>query len=74
MPRERSSAGPAAIRAEGQDEILQRLGKLEAWVEVVMVTLASLGLESVLIQLDETRGECDDARTDYVRDSEDSAE
>jgi hypothetical protein len=60
MTGERNSAGPVAIRAEGQDEILLRLGKLEAWVEVVMVTLASLGLESVLIQLDEARGEYDD--------------
>jgi hypothetical protein len=61
MTRERNSAGPVAISAEGQDEILQRLGKLEAWVEVVMVTLASLGLEPVLIQLDEARGEYDGA-------------
>jgi hypothetical protein len=71
MTRGRSSAGPVAIRAEGEGEILQRLGKIEAWVEVVMVTLASLGLESVLIQLDEARGEFGDARTDYVRDSGD---
>jgi len=56
MTREHDSAGPVAIRAEGQDEILRRLGKLEAWVEVVMRTLASLGLESVLIELDEARG------------------
>jgi hypothetical protein len=62
MTRERDSAGPAPIGAEGQDEIRQRLGKLEAWVEVVMQTLASLGLESVLIELDEARAAyCDEA-------------
>lgn len=41
--------------AGGQDEIPQRLGKLEAWVEVVMRTLATLGLENLLIELDEAR-------------------
>lgn len=56
MTRERDSAGSVAIGAESQDEVLRRLGKLEAWVEVVMVTLASLGLESVLTELDEARG------------------
>jgi hypothetical protein len=74
MTRERSSTGQAPIGAEGQDDVLRRLSRLEAWVEVVMVTLASLGLESVLIELDEARGEYDDARTDYVRDSGDGAE
>lgn len=33
-----------------------RVARLEAWVDVVMDTLASLGLETVLIQLDEARG------------------
>jgi hypothetical protein len=33
-----------------------RLGKLEAWVEVVMRTLATLGLEGLLIELDGARG------------------
>jgi hypothetical protein len=33
-----------------------RLGKLEAWVEVAMRTLATLGLEALLIELDEARG------------------
>jgi hypothetical protein len=47
---------PAEAIAEAQDEILLRLGKLEAWVEVVMRTLATLGLESVLVELDEARG------------------
>jgi hypothetical protein len=42
--------------AEGQDETLQRLGKLEAWVEVIMRTLATVGLENLLIELDEARG------------------
>jgi hypothetical protein len=46
----------ASIRAESRDEVLQRLGRLEASVEVVMRTLATLGLESVLIELDEARG------------------
>jgi hypothetical protein len=36
--------------------MLQRLGKLEAWVEVVMRTLATLGLENLLIELNEARG------------------
>jgi hypothetical protein len=62
MTGERDSAGPAAIRAESQGEILQRLDKLEAWVEVAMQTLASLGLESVLTELDEARGAyCDES-------------
>jgi hypothetical protein len=62
MTRERDPAAPAAIRAEGRDETLLRLGRLEAWVEVVMRTLATLGLESVLIELDEARGVyCDEA-------------
>jgi hypothetical protein len=39
-----------------------RLDKLEAWVEVVMRTLATLGLESLLIELDEARGADYDAK------------
>jgi hypothetical protein len=50
MTSERASA------AEGQDEILQRLGKLEAWVEAVMRMIMSLDVESVLTELDEARG------------------
>jgi hypothetical protein len=53
----------ADATAEGQDETVlrlraseTRLGKLEAWVEVVMRTLATLGLEGLLIELDEARG------------------
>jgi hypothetical protein len=52
MTRERDSARSAAIRAEDPNEIIQRLGKLEAWVEVVMRTLATLGLESLVIELE----------------------
>jgi DNA-binding FrmR family transcriptional regulator len=50
MPRERDST------AEGQDEILRRLGKLEGWVEAVMRMIMSLDVESVLTELDEARG------------------
>jgi hypothetical protein len=34
----------------------ERVARLEAWVEVVMQTLASLGLETLLTELDEARG------------------
>jgi hypothetical protein len=47
---------PAHAAAGGQDEILRRLRKLETWVEVIMRTLATLGLESLLTELDEARG------------------
>jgi hypothetical protein len=33
-----------------------RTARLEAWVEVVMKTLATLGLEGLLCELDEARG------------------
>jgi hypothetical protein len=33
-----------------------RTARLEAWVEVVMKTLAALGLEGLLVELDEARG------------------
>jgi hypothetical protein len=39
----------------GEDSA-ERLTRLEAWVEVVMRTLATLGLEGLLIELDEARG------------------
>ena len=42
--------------AEGQDEILRRLGNLEGWVEAVMRMIMSLDVESVLTELDEARG------------------
>jgi hypothetical protein len=49
--------------ASSQGEIIRRLlasetrlGKLEAWVEVAMRTLATLGLEGLLIELDGARG------------------
>jgi hypothetical protein len=56
--------------ADSQGEIIRRLlasetrlGKLEAWVEVVMRTLATLGLEGLLIELDGARGAGRGART-----------
>ena len=52
------------------EDIAARVTRLEAWVEVVMRTLATLGLEPLLIELDEARGAYYDARTDYVSDSE----
>jgi hypothetical protein len=36
-------------------DLSERVADLEAWVEVVMVTLATLGLENLLIRLDEAR-------------------
>jgi hypothetical protein len=40
-----------------------RTARLEAWVEVVMKTLATLGLETLLTELDEARGaDYDEAR------------
>jgi hypothetical protein len=39
----------------GQDTAA-RVARLEAWVEVVMRTLATLGLEGLLTELDEARG------------------
>jgi hypothetical protein len=40
----------------GQKAIDARIARLEAWVEVVMRTLATLGLETVLTELDDARG------------------
>ena len=34
-----------------------RVARLEAWVEVIMRMLATLGLEALLIELDKARGE-----------------
>jgi hypothetical protein len=36
-------------------DLPERVTNLEAWVEVVMQTLATLGLENLLIELDEAR-------------------
>ena len=55
--------------AEGQDPILDRLGKLEAWVEVVMKWLANRSWERLLTELDEARGahyELDPESMEYV--------
>jgi hypothetical protein len=38
-------------------ELKARVAKLEAWVEMVMRTLASIGLGDVLTELDEARGQ-----------------
>jgi hypothetical protein len=38
------------------EDTAARVARLEAWVEVVMRTLATLGLEGLLIELDEARG------------------
>lgn len=39
----------------GKKGTAERVARLEAWVEVVMRTLATLGLETVLCELDEAR-------------------
>jgi len=36
-------------------DLSERVANLEAWVEVVMMTLATLGLEDLLVELDEAR-------------------
>ena len=38
------------------DELSTRVARLEAWVDTIMRTLAGLGVETVLIELDEARG------------------
>jgi hypothetical protein len=38
------------------EEMAARVARLEAWVEVIMRTLATLGLEALIIELDEARG------------------
>jgi hypothetical protein len=38
------------------EDLASRVADLESWVEAVMRTLAGLGLETVLIELDEARG------------------
>ena len=43
------------VSSENED-LASRVAHLEAWVEVVMRTLATLGLEGLLIELDEARG------------------
>lgn len=37
------------------EDLSERVTNLEAWIEVVMRTLATLGLENLLIELDEAR-------------------
>jgi hypothetical protein len=53
-------AGGDASQARGDFDVMskdlsERVTNLEAWVEIVMRTLATLGLENLLIELDEAR-------------------
>jgi hypothetical protein len=41
--------------SDGNQDLASRVAHLESWVEVVMRTLATLGLEGLLIELDEAR-------------------
>jgi hypothetical protein len=50
-----------------EKNLASRVAHLEAWVEVVMRTLATLGLEALLIELDEVRGA--DYSEDLAKDS-----
>lgn len=60
-----NNTGGDASQAPGDLDIMskdlsERVARLESWVEVVMVTLAALGLENLLIKLDEARGAYDE--------------
>jgi hypothetical protein len=57
LPRETARVMIAAVA-----DLEARVSRLEAWVETVMRTLAGLGLESMLCELDEARGTHDEAR------------
>jgi hypothetical protein len=41
---------------QDEDALAARVAHLESWVETFMRTLAGLGLETVLCELDEPRG------------------
>ena len=43
--------------SQESEDLAARVERLEAWVEAVMRTLAGIGLESVLCDLDEARGQ-----------------
>jgi hypothetical protein len=58
-------AGGNASQARGDSGVMskdlsERVANLEAWVEVVMRTLATLGLENLLTELDEARSAYDE--------------
>jgi hypothetical protein len=42
--------------SQGHEDLTARVVRLEAWVETVMRTLATIGLEDILCDLDEARG------------------
>jgi hypothetical protein len=50
--------GQRDVRKAGNidTDTAERVARLEAWVEVAMRALASLGLETVLTELDQARG------------------
>jgi hypothetical protein len=41
---------------DDEGDLVARVAHLESWVETFMRTLAGLGLETVLCELDEARG------------------
>jgi hypothetical protein len=43
--------------SQDSEALAARVERLEAWVEAVMRTLAGIGLENVLCDLDEARGQ-----------------
>ena len=45
--------------SQDSENLTARVERLEAWVETAMRTLAGLGLEDVLCELDEARGQSD---------------
>jgi hypothetical protein len=47
-------------------DLSERVADLEAWVEVVMRTLATLGVENLLIELDKARRADDEEDERYV--------
>ena len=49
-------------RVTSRKDLAARVSKLEAWAEVVMRTLAALGLGNLLIELDEARRAYDEER------------
>jgi hypothetical protein len=43
--------------SQDSGDLTARVERLEAWVEAVMRTLAGIGLENTLCELDEARGQ-----------------
>jgi hypothetical protein len=67
-PEAGEAAGGGASQARGDFGVMskdlpERVANLEAWVEVVMRTLATLGLENLLVELDEARRAYDEEGT-----------